>query len=1046
MDLGLVRPGWKRHGLRSAAVIGALLVAAPSPAGPPPVPPDHADRLARGQELFARRVRPLLADNCVKCHGGDKTRGGLDLTSREGLLKGGDDGPVVVPFQGKQSRLYKLAAHLEDPHMPPKSPRLSDEQLNLLLTWIDLGAAYDGPLVDKGAVAKQPKTVTDENRQFWSFRPLARPTPPAVKNEAWVHTPVDRFVLAKLEDKGVAPNRPADRRRLIRRASFDLLGLPPPPEEVEAFVNDPAPDAYDRLLDRLLASPQYGERWGRHWLDLARFAESHGYEQDYDRPFAYHYRDFVIRALNDDLPYDRFVQWQVAGDELEPDNPLALMATGFLAAGTHSTQITKNQVEKERYDELDDMARTVGTAMLGLTVGCARCHDHKFDPIPTRDYYRLLSTFTTTVRSDYDVDLDPAATRRARAAWEAEHAPLVAARDRYEKESLPGKLERWLHAGRKEMPPPRWQILDVVSHRSQGGATLTRLPDGSLLAAGANPAHDRYTFVAHTQARGITSVRLEALAHPSFVKGGPGRAPNGNFALSDVRLTAAPLSGQGPAVPVKLVNARATFEQKGLPAAAAVDGDPHSAWAVDPQFGKDHAAVFETEGDVGFPGGTALTFTLAFDNNAQHGIGRPRLAVSTAPRPAALDGDVLPAGAARALAALDADPVSKLSEAQRAALLAWFRTTDAEWKQLNQRVEEHQRAAPKPTLVKALISSEGVPAVRTHTQGGDFLEQTHFLRRGDPNQKGEVATQGFLQVLTRCPEGEKHWQAPPPPGWRTSYRRRALAMWLTDVDRGAGHLLARVIVNRLWQHHFGRGIVGTPSDFGQQGERPTHPELLDWLADELIAHGWRLKPVHKLLMQSAAYTQAADVDAHKAQADPENRLLWRQAPRRLEAEVIRDAMLAVGGTLDRRPFGPGTLDPNHKRRSIYFFVKRSQLAPSMVLFDGPDSLQGVEQRATTTVAPQALLLMNNAAVRGCAEAFARRIGPADGKPTADVVRSGYLTALGRTPTAEESAESVRFVAEQRASYQADGKPDAGHLALTDLCQVLMDLNEFVYVD
>ncbi|HZT81282.1 MAG TPA: DUF1549 domain-containing protein, partial [Gemmataceae bacterium] len=788
---------WTRFALLLAAALALAWPLFAAPPRPQPLPPDHAERLARGTDLFVKQVRPLLVEKCLKCHGGEKTRGDFDLSTRAALLKGGSSGePGAVPFRAKDSRLYRLVAHREKPHMPAKSPKLPDAQVKLLADWIDLGAPYDKPLVGRGGAAKKEMVVTDEDRKFWSFQPLRKAAPPKVKNEAWVQTPIDRFILAELETKGIAPNPPADRRKLIRRAYFDLIGLPPPPEEVEQFVHDPAPDAYSRLIDRLLDSPHFGERWARHWLDLARFAESHGFEHDYDRPNAYHYRDFVIKAFNSDLPYDKFVQWQLAGDEIEPDNPLAVMATGFLAAGVHSTQITKNQVEKERYDELDDKLRTTGTAFLGLTIGCARCHDHKFDPIPTRDYYRMLSTFTTTVRSDYEVNLDPAGHKAALAKWQAEHAKLTEPLSRYEAEELPKRLEAWL-ASRPKEATPKWVVHVPAEMKSQGGATFTKLDDGSLLAGGKNPDNDTCTFVVHTPMKGITAVRLEALAHPSLVKGGPGRAGNGNFALSDFRVTAAPLAASGgrkppDPIPARLVSARATFEQKGLPVAAAIDGDKRSAWAVDPQIGRDHAAVFEFAEPVGFDGGTALTFTLEFRNNKQHGIGRPRLSLTTAPRPVSLGGDALPQEAAAALAALAADPKARPTGAQRAALLRWYRTQDPEWRRLSQKVEAHRQQMPKPRTVKALICSEGVPAVRLHTQGGDYLEHTHFLRRGDPNQKGAIATQGFLQVLTRHPDAEKHWQTPPPPGWRTSYRRRALAAWITDVDCGAGHLLARV--------------------------------------------------------------------------------------------------------------------------------------------------------------------------------------------------------------------------------------------------------------
>jgi hypothetical protein len=1035
----------------SPTPLAALLLAWPlfAPAAPtggePALPPDHAERMTRGLDLFSKHVRGVLVERCLKCHGGEKTRSGLDVSTRESLLKGGDKGLVVVPFKAKSSRLYQFVAHLEEPFMPSKSDKLPDEEVVWIAEWIDDGAPYDRPLVKKGG-GKKPMVVTDDDRRYWAFQPLKRPVPPKVDDAAWCKTPIDAFILAKLAEKDLKPNPPAERRKLIRRAYFDLVGLPPQPQEVEAFVKDDAPDAYEKLIDRLLASPHYGERWARHWLDLARFAESHGYEHDYDRPTAYHYRDFVIKALNKDLPYDTFVKWQIAGDEYAPEDALALTATGFLAAGVHSTQITQNQVEKERYDELDDMLRTVGTSMLGLTIGCARCHDHKYDPIPTRDYYRLLSTFTTTVRSEVEVDFDPEATRLARAQYEAEHAKVVAPRSAYEKDHLPGKLDKWLALRPHPATPPRWLILDPVSFKSQGGAEFTKLDDLSLRAGGKNADFDVYTITARTTLRGITAVRLEALADPSLVKGGPGRAGNGNFALTDFRVTAAPLAGKESPVAMKLVNAKATFEQKGLPVAAAVDDDKKSGWAVDPEFGKDHAAVFETEGEIGFDGGTLLTFTLEFNNNTGHNLGRPRLSVSTSSRPAALEGEAKPEDAARVLNALDADPKIAPTDEQRATLLKWFRTTDPQWRELNQKVEEHARKSPPSNNVKALVCSEGLPAVRLHTQGADFLEQTHFLKRGDPNQKDGVAPQSFLQVLMPSADAEEHWRTPPPEAWRTSYRRRALAEWMTDVDDGAGRLLARVIVNRLWQHHFGRGLVATPSDFGAQGERPTHPEPLDWLAKELVESGWSLKHIHKLMLTSAVYRESASDDKEKATKDPDDRLLWRYAPRRLEAEVIRDAILAVGGDLDEKMYGPGTLDPKQKRRSIYFFVKRSQLVPMMVQFDSPDALQGLEQRQTTTVAPQALLLMNSEFIRGQAAAFGRLIAPAAGRTKADAVEAGYSAALGRSPSADEREASVQFMAEQAKAYKKDGKADAEARALADFCQVLLELNEFVYVD
>jgi hypothetical protein len=386
------------------------------------------------------------------------------------------------------------------------------------------------------------------------------------------------------------------------------------------------------------------------------------------------------------------------------------------------------------------------------------------------------------------------------------------------------------------------------------------------------------------------------------------------------------------------------------------------------------------------------------------------------------------------------------SPLQVAPLVEWSQLVDRTELRLYSQIENHLRKAPKPKTVKALIASEGLTAVRLHTQGDDFSNSTYFLRRGDPSQKEGTAQQGFLQVLVNAAEREKHWQTPPPSGWRTSYRRRALAEWLTDFHGGAGQLLARVVVNRLWQYHMGRGIVATSSDFGSRGEPPTHPELLDWLAGEFIRNGRCLKPIHKLIVTSSVYMQSSLQDEAKGRVDPDNHLFWRRPPHRLEAEVIRDALLSVSGTLDSRMFGPGTLDPASCRRSIYYTVKRSKLMSMMQVFDAPEALGGVAQRPTTTIAPQALLLMNNPNVRSYAKAFAKRIAGNANTPPEEVVRSGYLIALARSAAPEELADGVMFIRQQSESYLSTGKTDGRYLAVADFCQILMCLNEFVYVE
>jgi hypothetical protein len=999
-----------------------------------------------GDAFFEAKVRPILVARCYSCHSSEARtlRGGLRLDSRPGWEKGGDTGPAIEPGNPDESLLIQAVRYEDEAlRMPPKG-KLADDEIATLVEWVKRGAP--DPRAVAAPAAKAPRVIDlDEGRRHWAFQPLEGGEPPRVADpNGWVRTPIDRFILAKLDEKGLTPSPPVDRVRLARRAYFDLIGLPPSPEELDAFLNDNSPDAYEHLLDRLLSSPHYGERQARHWLDLARYAESHGFEHDYDRPTAYHYRDFLTEAFNRDLPYDTFASWQLAGDELAPNDPLAMKATGFLAAGVHSTQITANQAEKERYDELDDMLNTTGTAFLGLTLGCARCHDHKFDPIPQKDYYRLLATFTTTVRSEVDLDLDPEGYRTAKAAYDQEHAPLVEALRSFEADQLPARFEQW----ERQNPAINgagghpWLVLDLVESKSQGGAKFTPQEDGSVLASGNNPDHESFTFVAHLPAGKITAVRLEALADPSLVKGGPGRASNGNFALSDFRVSAAPLGEPGKKGDVELKNPRATFEQPGLPVAAAIDPDGTSAWAVDPQFGKDHAAVFETAEPIGFEGGTVLTFTLRFANNLKHGIGRPRLSVTTARESVALDARSIRQGV---LKALETSRDARTPE-QTALLLSWYRTIDPEWQRLSALEREHAAKAPKPSIVKALISTEGLPAVRLHTQGPDFYEKTYMLRRGDPSQKIEEAEPGFLQVLVNASDGEARWKVPPPEGWRTTFRRASLAKWLTDVDQGAGALLARVIVNRLWQHHFGRGIVATPSDFGAQGERPTHPELLDWLAAELIRNGWHLKPIHRLIMTSGVYMQSSHIDPDRARRDIDNARFWRQNRRRLEAEPIRDAMLAAAGMLDERVYGPGTLDESHRRRSLYFAVKRSKLVPMMTLFDAPDALVPIAVRSTTTVAPQSLFLMNNPQVRAWAEGFARRVAPGPGRGLEDTVRLAYRIALGRLPDNQEQADALAFLARQGGIRRDEGSPDPQAAALADFCQVLFSLNEFIFIE
>jgi len=999
-----------------------------------------------GKALFQAEVREILAHHCLKCHGGETVEAEFSLINSETLRKGGVSGPAVEPGNPRASRLYQRITHAVQPGMPFRQPKLSDRQIDSVTRWIELGAPYDKPLAEQSANSADwtEKTIVPAAREHWAFRPLRDIPLPAVRGTDWVRNPVDRFILQRLEAVGLEPNPPAAPARWLRRAAFALTGLPPTPDQLDALQSGPPDEVLTREIDQWLGSVAFGERWARHWLDLVRFAESHGYEHDYDRPTAYTYRDFVVEALRDDLPYDQFVRWQLAGDELAPQDYRALWATGYLAAGVHSTQITKNEVEKHRYDELDDIVGTLGQSLLGLSVGCARCHDHKYDPIPQRDYYRLVSTFTTTVRSEVEVELEKEATARAREMHARATEPLKQALLAHERGPLRARLANWEAEHPFDPTGFPWLVVVPEQLKSDGGAMLEPQPDGAILASGANPQFDVYTFTVRTPLTGIRHLRIEALSHPSLVRGGPGRAANGNFDLTDLKVTIAPVDHPEQGVPVQLTAPRATFEQGGLPAAATIDDNDRSGWAVDPQFGKDHALAFTLAEPVGHPQGSLLTLRLVFKGNDKHNFGRTRLAVSTAEVPPALQAEGLSAPLALAFNTR----ADQRSIEQQHLLLAWYgQNHDPEWQQLKQAVDKHLAAMPQPKLRKSLISSEGLPALRLHTQGGDYLEQTHYLRRGDPNQKQAVATPGFLQALTPFGGDPGPWETPPPEGARTSFRRVTLANWLTDVEHGAGSLLARVIVNRLWQHHFGRGLVDTPNDFGLRGSPPSHPELLDWLALRLVRGGWRLRPIHQLLLDSATWRQSASVDPHKLTVDRDNRLFWRRQPIRLEAEAIRDSVLQVAGLLDPQPFGPGTLDPASLRRSLYFTVKRSRLMAPLQVFDAPDALSSLGERPRTTVAPQALLLMNGPQSRQAARGFADRVRKAIPNDLPDQIRLAHRLALTRSPSETELAEGIAFVTQQAQSYRQTGSgDDAAGLSLSDYCQVLFCLNEFIYIE
>ena len=816
-------------------------------------PARAAETDPKGIAFFESKVRPVLVAHCYSCHSAasGKSKGGLRLDGKAAMLTGGANGPALIPGKPEQSLILKALDHKGDLKMPPKG-KLPDGAIGDVRQWIAMGA----PDPRTGAVVTGKTIDIEAGRRFWAFQPLKRVNPPAVKNEAWVRAPLDRFILAGLEEKQLAPNGPVSKEKLLRRAFYDLWGLPPGPADLDAFLRDTSPDAFTRVIERLLASPHYGERWGRHWLDVVRFAESGGYEFDGDRAGAYNYRDFVIKALNQDMPYDQFVRLQLGGDRLQPDDFQAVSASGFLVAGPFPGQTTVRTQELIRYDHLDDMLATTCSAMLGLTIGCARCHDHKFDPLPQHDYYRLLACLGRTDSASVKVDPTPEVYRKAKADFDRGHTPLLTARERFEKDDLPGRLAQLVPAG---PPAATWLVLDTVSAAGKA-ATFTKLDDGSLLArAGKSPGAETYTLVAHTHQKGITGLRLEALADPSLPKNGPGQSAEGSFLLTDCTLSIQPLTNPGKTAPtmVKLRAAKASHEAMGHPLAAAVDADKKTGWSIAGQPGKAHAGIFEMAPMAGFEGGTILTLTLSFGEGQS--LGRLRLGLSTSARPVSLTGDAMPQAGAELRTIMQAS-AGKLTEANRAAVRHWVSLLDPKARQIETAIADHGRLEPKPNLQTIFAASSG--------RGGDV----HFLIRGEVERKNGVAPPGFLQVLTTAPRGEQQWLDA-----KALDPRVALGKWMTDPDQGAGQLLARVIVNRLWQHHFGQGLVRTPNDFGNQGERPTHPELLDYLAGELIRGGWKLKAIHHLIMTSAVYQQGGEASLEALRNDPANRF-WSHRP------------------------------------------------------------------------------------------------------------------------------------------------------------------------
>ena len=1121
--------------------------------------------IREGLDFFEAKIRPVLVKHCYECHSvsavaKNNLKGGLLLDSRDGSRKGGESGPAVVPGKPAESLLINALKH-ESVKMPPTG-KLPDELIAHFEKWIALGAPDPR---DGLAVATSSEIDLEEGKKHWSYQPLIEPDRPTIKDSKWARNAIDHFIRARQEAAGITPNPNANAASLIRRAYFDIVGLPPNPSDVDKFVAEFSQDpdaAYSQLVDDLLASQHYGERWARHWMDIVRYAESNGYAFDGDRPFAWHYRDFIIRALNSDMPYDEFVRLQIAADLLTGTDVKTtdesktavdrIAATGFVVAGPFTTQQTQKERERSRYEQLDDMLGTIGTSLLGLTVGCARCHNHKYDPLPQFEYYRMASVFADVGFSNTAINSQPESYRDAKAEYDAAHDPLVAARSKHEQEQLPGRFEEWLEvrAASPSVGAPlkseSWhhvgpfvsgnlkdgfdtvygpeEHVDLAAAYEDGKLKWTEQPEwkddtvhnvfsadnsanyiyrvihspviqdvsfslGSddAIKVWVNGAKVHENFVSRGAAVGQEAIKvsLNEGSNEVLIKIVNGGGPSG-FAFGAKPLETFPVGGFNPwhhigpfqaashdlafdeiYAPEEDVKLEATYEDgklKWMEHPEWKDGVAHN----DALTGKNVANYLFRTIEVDRP--QVVVLSLGSDDGVklwvngklvvnkkvtrndaaadqetatiQLAAGRNDIlmkitnadgksgfyfAANTAPTPAEIE-------------AIADIPAEKRNDDQKKKLTDWHKGYDLDWLALNQLVIRHESKNPKPQTTEVFAAR-----VRGTTyQFGDDTYKVYQLRRGNPDNKEGEATPGFFRVLMRTGQGEEHWLSDPNDKEKTIAGRIGLANWLSDVDQGAGHLLARVIVNRLWHHHFGRGIVSTPSDFGTRGELPSHPELLDWLASQLVSNGWKLKPIHKLIVTSATYMQAGGITESGQEHDPENFLLWRRIPRRLEAEVIRDSLLSVSGTLDDTMFGKGTLDQKSTRRSIYFTVKRGQLIPFLTLFDAPDAMQGIATREQSTVAPQALAMLNSPVVRDLAAKLSAKVRPNIEISIADTIGNAYQIALSRPATDDEKESMIAFIERQKMLRREDS--DAEALAVRDFCHLVLCLNEFVYIE
>lgn len=989
---------------------------------------------------FNREIRSILAENCFACHGPDqnKREADLRLDTEIGSREKRDSGTVIVPGDPNASLMMQriLSTDAEQKMPPPSTGKsLTARQIELLKRWIASGAKWE---------------------QHWSLIPPRRSEPPRVAHESWVNNPIDRFVLERLEAIPLAPSRDADRRTLARRLSFDLVGLPPSHERVEAFVADASPDAYVRLVDELLRSEHFGERMALYWLDLVRYADTAGYHSDNHRDIA-PYRDYVIRAFNQNKPFDQFTREQLAGDLMPSPTNEQRIASGFNRL-LQTTEEGGAQPKEYTAKYAADRVRNTSVIWLGLTMGCCECHNHKYDPLTTKDFYSFQAFFADVAEKAVGrQDQTPIPTAEQEQQLAALDQQLAVQRAEFLKPNpeWDAAQEKWEATQRSELLAQRsiWSAIKPEKIESTGNATLTSLDDLSILASGPNPEKDTYVVTIRPDREKITGIRLEALTHDSLANKSLSRG-NGNFVLTEFQVEVAQ-EGSDQTQPVKIASATADFSQDSYPIAHAIDGKADTGWAVaGHQNAANRKAVFTLEKPIDGTPNTRLIIRMRHDSSfGQHVIGRFRVSLSSTDRPP-LGDSLLPE---------DIASIVRLESAQRNAeqhekLKKYFRETFPGLAPIRERIATltQQREAMVKAFPLTLVSMSVAPRMVRVLPRGNWLDESGaVVEPMTPEVFGPLGIEG------RRPT------------------RLDLADWMTKADNP---LVARVFVNRLWKLCFGQGIVKTVEDFGTQGELPSHPELLDWLAVEFQASGWNVKQLLKLIVTSHTYRQTSLVDAKLREIDPNNRLLARQSRFRVDAEIVRDNALAISGLLSRKiggasvkPYQPAGYWANLNfptrewqndhgddlyRRGLYTYWCRTFLNPSLLAFDAPTREECIAERARSNTPLQSLVLLNDPTYVEAARVFAEKILREGGPNTTTQLQYAFRHALQRDPRSEETATLSQLLAKHQEQYASDrpnaellnkvgerpipaGMEPADLAAWTSVARVIMNLHETI---